>query len=200
MPPHRRQPTRLPLPWDSPGKSTGVDCHFLLQCMKVKSESEVIQSCPVLRDPMDCSLPGSSVHGIFQARVLEWGAIAFSDTKYEYSPYLISWLMTWRLFLGFCHLNWGPCSFFDWCNPLSCRFNTFMQPSISLYTLHSFTIYSTCIEYLWDASTVLHAQNEKISKTKFLHLRNSRNNRFFHDSREGKRHSRGLLRVKRSST
>ena len=76
--PHRRQSTRLPRPWDSPGKNTGVGCHFLLQCMKVKSESEVAQSCPILRDPMDRSLPGSSVHGIFQARVLEWGAIAFS--------------------------------------------------------------------------------------------------------------------------
>ena len=69
---------RLPCPWDSPGKNTGVDCHFLLQCMKVKSESEVTQLCPTLSDPMDCSLPGSSVHGIFQARVLEWGAIDFS--------------------------------------------------------------------------------------------------------------------------
>ena len=76
--PHRWQPTRLPRPWDSPGKNTGVGCHFLLQCMKVKSESEVAQSCPTLSDPKDCSLPGSSVHGIFQARVLEWGAIAFS--------------------------------------------------------------------------------------------------------------------------
>ena len=76
--PHRWQPTRLPHPWDSPGKNTGVGCHFLLQCMKVKRESEVAQSCPTLRDPMDCSLPGSSVHGIFQARVLEWGAISFS--------------------------------------------------------------------------------------------------------------------------
>ena len=65
-------------PWGSPGKNTGVGCHFLLQCMKVKSESEVAQSCPTLRDPMDCSLPGSSIHGIFQAGVLEWGAIAFS--------------------------------------------------------------------------------------------------------------------------
>ena len=69
---------RLPRPWDSPGKNTGVGCHFLLQCVKVKSESEVAQSCPTLSDPMDCSLPGSSLHGIFQARVLEWGAIAFS--------------------------------------------------------------------------------------------------------------------------
>ena len=77
--PHRRQPTRLPRPWDSPGKTTGVGCHFLLQCMKVKSVSEVAQSCPTLSDPMDCSLPGSSIHGIFQARVLEWGAIAFSE-------------------------------------------------------------------------------------------------------------------------
>ena len=66
--------------WDSPGKNTGVGCHFLLQCMKVKSESEVAQSCLTLCDPMDCSLPGFSVHGIFQARVLEWGAIAFSAT------------------------------------------------------------------------------------------------------------------------
>ena len=77
--PHRRQCTRLPCPWDSPGKNTGVGCHFLLQCMKVKSESEVTQSCLTLSDPMDCSLPGSSIHGIFQARVLEWGAIAFSE-------------------------------------------------------------------------------------------------------------------------
>ena len=84
--PHRQQPTRLPGPWDSPGKSTGVGCHFLLQCMKVKSESEVAQSCPTLCDPTDCSPPGSSVHGIFQARVLEWGAIAFSVLfVYEYS-------------------------------------------------------------------------------------------------------------------
>ena len=77
MPPHRWQPTRLRHPWDSPGKNTGVGCHCLLQCMKVKSESEVAQSCPTLLDPMDCSLPGS-IHGIFQARVLEWGATAFS--------------------------------------------------------------------------------------------------------------------------
>ena len=77
--PHRWQLTRLPRPWDSPGKNTGVRCHFLLQCMKVKSESEVAQSCLTLSKLMDCRLPGSSVHGIFQARVLEWGAIAFSE-------------------------------------------------------------------------------------------------------------------------
>ena len=73
--PHRWQPTRLRHPWDSPGKNTAVGCHFRLQCMKVKSESEVTHLCPTLHDPMDCSLPGSSAHGIFQARVLEWVAI-----------------------------------------------------------------------------------------------------------------------------
>ena len=62
--PHRQQPTRLPCPWDSPGKNTGIGCHFLLQCRKMKSESEVNQSCLTLSDPMDCSLPGSSIHGI----------------------------------------------------------------------------------------------------------------------------------------
>ena len=88
--PHRWQPTRFPCPWDSPDKNTGVGCHFLLQCMKVKSQSEVAQLCLTLSDPMDCSLPGSSVHGIFQARVLEWGATAFSDDK-------IYWVtMKWR--------------------------------------------------------------------------------------------------------
>ena len=67
MRPHRQKPTWLFCPWDSPGKNTGVGCHFLLQCMKVKSQSEVIQSCPTLRDPMDCSPPGSSIHGISKA-------------------------------------------------------------------------------------------------------------------------------------
>ena len=71
---------QAPPSWDSPGKNTGVGCHFLLQCVKVKREREVAQSCPTLSDPMDCSPPGSSIHGIFQARLLEWGAIAFSDT------------------------------------------------------------------------------------------------------------------------
>ena len=81
MRPHRRQPTRLPRPWDSPGKNTGVGCRFLLQPMKVKNESEVAQWCPTHRYPMDCSLPASSVHGIFQARVVEWGAIVFSTPQ-----------------------------------------------------------------------------------------------------------------------
>jgi len=87
----RIQPTRLPRPWDCQGKNTRVGCHFLLQCKKVKSESEVAQSCPTLSDPMDYSLPGSSFHEIFQARVLDWGAIAFSNIcerlrKTDYLP------------------------------------------------------------------------------------------------------------------
>ena len=88
--PHRQQPTRLHCPWDSPGKNTGVGCHFLLQCMKVKSESEITQSCPTPHDPMDCSLSGSSVHGIFQARVLEWDTIAFSNTEPPGKPLIIT--------------------------------------------------------------------------------------------------------------
>ena len=92
--PHRRQPTRLPRPWGSPGKNTGVGCHFLLQCMKVKSESEVAQSC-LLSDPMDCSLPGSSIHGIFQARVLEW----VTKTPYQ-GLFEIPWL---AIFCMYCH-------------------------------------------------------------------------------------------------
>ena len=109
--PHRRQPTRLPCPWDSPGKNTRVGCHFLLQCMKVKSESEVAQSCPTLSDPMDCSLPGSSVHGISQARVLEWGAIAFSQiyhkgSKYQCSNHYV--LLYWYFLLDASNFGWCP--------------------------------------------------------------------------------------------
>ena len=73
-------PSGSPVPGILQAKNTGVGCHFLLQCMKVKSESEVAQSCPTLSDLMDCRLPGSSIHGIFQARVLEWVAVAFSET------------------------------------------------------------------------------------------------------------------------
>ena len=91
--PHRWQHTRLPRPWDSPGKNTGVGCHFLLQCMKGKSESEIAQSCPTLSDPMDCSVPGSSPRGILQARVLEWGAIAFP------------WIRKWQLLQYSCLEN-----------------------------------------------------------------------------------------------
>ena len=100
--PHRWQPTRLRCPWDSPGKNTGGGCHFLLQCMKVKSESDVAQSCPTLSDPMDCSLPGSSAHGIFQARVVEWVAIAF--TLFLYIVHLrLSYLSL--LFFGTLHTD-----------------------------------------------------------------------------------------------
>ena len=91
--PHRGQPTSLPRPWDSSGKNTGVGCHFLIQCIKMKSEREVAQSCPTPSDPMDCSLPGSSIHGIFQARVLEWGAIAFCQRIY-YLYFLLSFIIS----------------------------------------------------------------------------------------------------------
>src|SRR5574341_1456735 len=91
--PHRWQPTRLPRPWDSPGKNTGVGYHFLLQCMKVKSESEVTQSCPTPSDPMHCRLPGSSVHGIFQARVLE---IMLLDCNYTAATMIRTLLMLLR--------------------------------------------------------------------------------------------------------
>ena len=92
--PHRRQPTRLPRPWASPGKNAGVGCHLLLQCMKVKSESEVAQSCLTLSDPVDCSLPGSSTHGIFQARLLGWSAIVFSRYQYTSSQNLVLLIST----------------------------------------------------------------------------------------------------------
>ena len=94
---HGLQPTRLLHPWDFSGKNTGVRCHVLLQCMKVKSESEVAQSRLTLSDPMDCSLPGFSIHGIFQARVLEWGAIAFSHSPFKTkASYLIAHFLIWR--------------------------------------------------------------------------------------------------------
>ena len=102
--PHRRQPTRLQHPWDSPGKNTGVGCYFLLQCMKVKSESEVAQSCPTLNDPMDCSLPGSSIRGILQARILEWGAIAFSVMAPQIN-FACYFLFYWRLIDLKCYVS-----------------------------------------------------------------------------------------------
>ena len=103
--PRRREPTRLPHPWDSPGKNTGVGCHFLLQCIKVKNEREVAQSCLTLSDPMDCSLLGSSVHGILQARVLEWGAIAFSVRSYSFNQILSYNLLSFHFIL-----STGECS------------------------------------------------------------------------------------------
>ena len=107
--PNRWQPTRLPQPWDSPGKNTGVGCHFLLQCIKVKSESEVTQSCLTLCDPMDCSLPGSSVHGIFQARVLECGAMAFSTLNCWSGNSLIP-IFSWTLTICFFFSDLVPSS------------------------------------------------------------------------------------------
>ena len=114
--PHGLQPTRLLHPWDSPGKNTGVGCHFLLQCMKVEGESEVAQSFPTPRDPMDCSLPGSSVHGIFQATVLEWVAIDFSKMDYTSQQFLgislihsylhFPWIF--HIFSVFKLLDWWP--------------------------------------------------------------------------------------------
>ena len=93
---------QAPHPRDSPGKNTGVGCHFLLQCMKVKSESEVTQSCLTLSDPMDCSLPGSSVHGIFQGRVLEWDVIAFSKSCLTV---LTMQVLLYTVFLAFLNLK-----------------------------------------------------------------------------------------------
>ena len=119
MRPHRRQPTRLPCPWDSPGKNTGVGCHFLLQCMKVKSEREVAQSCPTLSDPMDWGLPGSSIHGIFQARVLEWGAIAFSNEG------LLNWIFKTSI-LGICVLI-VPLVYHQMCHSKKCLLVYYMQ-------------------------------------------------------------------------
>ena len=112
--PHRGQPTRLPRPWDSPGENTGVGCHLLLQYMKVKSESEGTQLCPTLRDSMDCSPPGSSIHGIFQARVLEWDAIAFSSVIhihiYIYT-YIYIYIYFSRFFSDYYKiLNLVPCA------------------------------------------------------------------------------------------
>ena len=107
--PHRRQPTRLPHPWDSPGKNTGVGCHFLLQRMKVKSESEVAQSCPTLRDTMDCSPPSSPILEILQARVLERAAITFSPALVkpsQFAPVLVEGplpLCIWFLFIWAAH-------------------------------------------------------------------------------------------------
>ena len=116
--PHRRQPIRLHRPWDSPGKSTGAGCHCLLQCMKVKSESEVAQSCPTFSDPMDCSLAGSSVHGIFQARVLEWGAIDLNLFPPLFLPPLsLPFTCLLKMFRGF----------------QSCSFQTIPHTPLELY-------------------------------------------------------------------
>ena len=127
--PHGCQPTRLPHPLDSPSKNTGVGCHFLPQCMKVKTESEVAQSCLTLSDPMDCSPPDFSVHGIFQARVLEWGAIAFSEIYHTVlliittMPWIIS---PWLIYIKFV----SPDHPHPFCSPTPQPPASFKQPSI----------------------------------------------------------------------
>ena len=93
MQPHRRQPTRLPCPWDSPGKNTGVGCHFLLQCMKVKVKS---LSRVWLLATHGLQPTRLLVHGIFQARVLEWGAVAFSEDFHAInSKYTLKCVASW---------------------------------------------------------------------------------------------------------
>ena len=136
--PQRRQPTRLLCPWDSSGKNTGVGCHFLLQCMKVKSESEVTQLCPTLRNPVDCSLPGSSVHGIFQARVLEWVAIAFSFGPLVHTKTVVSTLNrgleSWTA-PGSC-LNSGTREDLGGLPLNNFQFTLVTQSCLTLYNLH----------------------------------------------------------------
>ena len=149
--PHRRQPTKLPCPWDPPGKNTGVGCHFLLQCMKVKSESEVTRLCPTLSDPMDCSLPGSSVHGIFQARVLEWGAIAFSDKQLYHSQ---NNNCTWCWFIFFHTL-------------LSCGYKCIFTPLGWTYWSFDILIFSL-IMILWVFSNSSHILKVIIWRAHYL--------------------------------
>ena len=131
--PHRWQPTRLSHPWDSPGKNTRVGCHFPLQCMKVKSESKVSQSCLTLSDPRDRSLPGSSVHEIFQARVLEWGAIegSFFSTP---SPAFIAYRLL-------------DCSHSDWCEMLPhCGFDLHFSDNEWCWAyFHVFVSHPACV-------------------------------------------------------
>ena len=152
--PHSRKPTRLPRPWDSLGKNTGVGCHFLLQCMKVKSESKVAQPYGTLRDPMGCSLPGSSVHGIFQARVLEWVAIGESSPFYCFPLFLC--IDRWRrlsylslLFFGTLHSN-GYIFPFHLCLSLLFFSQLFVRPPQT-------TILSFCISFSWGWSWSLPA-------------------------------------------
>ena len=124
--PHRWQPSRLPRPWDSPGRSTGVGCHFLLQYMRVKSESEVAQSYLTLSDPMDCSLSGSSAHGIFQVRVLQWDAIAFSST--------IAWKIPWTEELGRLQSMGSQRVRHDWATSLSLSLSSpFSKSSLNIW-------------------------------------------------------------------
>ena len=157
--PHRQLSTRLCCPWDSPGKNTGVGCHFLLQCLRVKNESEVAQSCPTLWDLMDCSLPDSSIHGIFQARVLEWVAIAFSLLVCEMTA--IVWLFEHSLALPFFGIGMkadlfqscGHCWVFQICdiqnrycsNCVNWNFLVFSETQkLRLFLVFPFTFHSCC--------------------------------------------------------
>ena len=115
---HRRQPTRLHRPWDSPGKNTGVGCHFLLQCMKVKSESEVTQSCPTLHDPMDCSLPGSSVHGRF-SRQEYWSGVPLPSLMYPFRTSLIKFTDD-KILVSSVQFSSVAQSCLTLCNPMNC--------------------------------------------------------------------------------
>ena len=148
--PHRQQPTRLPRPWDSPGKDTAVGCHFLLQCMKVKSESEVAQSCPTLRDSMDCSPPGSSVHGIFQARVLKWGATAFSvgmSRRYIICPKIKRhryWACYWYSILVPI-INYHYFEVYLYCLNCASHFNWYLQSTNQLGKKHTEKVYTKCV-------------------------------------------------------
>ena len=144
--PHRWQPARLPHPWDSPGKNTGVGCHFLLQCMNVKNESEVAQWCLTLSDPMDCSLPGSSLPGIFLARVLELGAIALSEPKYgqgQKKKFFFFFLVTpcsmW--YFSSCDQDKHMCPAVEACSPNHWTTN---KITVILYT----NLAKTCLERL----------------------------------------------------
>ena len=151
--PHRQQPTRLPRPWDSPGKNTGVGCHFLLQCMKVKSESEVAQSCPTLSNPMDYRLPGSSIHGIFQAKVLEWVAIAFSVNELKTLHYLETNFRTWLVTLP----------------PPSVDIGAFLgMPSITISVSSNLTILQAASESWSGKVTNTQAKDSKKSSSQYL--------------------------------
>ena len=155
--PHRWQPTRLHRPWNSAGKNTGVDCHFLLQCIKVKSESEVAQSCPTLSDPMDCSLPGSSIHVIFQARVLEWGAIVFSNNTVQIDLKIFENSKSLKILGSFLHI------YFEVLLTLFHFGNQFLIPCLLNIHLNFITFLSVqLLTYLWMFLTTLIGIKNKI--------------------------------------
>ena len=143
--PHRRQPTRLPGPWDSPGKNTGVGCHFLLQCMRVKNESEVAQSCLTLSDPVDCSPPGSPIHGIFQARILEWVPLP-SPNKHTNVP---NYVQNWHSNMTYYYHLW---SFWNCVQYLE---NTSLSAVYHLIQVGIFTLWSLFTPCSWPTVSIL---------------------------------------------